>query len=376
MTLDAYLIYIACKQGCMVRKNAGLIILVVLVVLIRIFSFFPEAVEQWYSTGFYPKFAAVQRVFLGWIPISIGDLLYAWAGIYIVRKTVGLAWKFRRKHISREYLFATGKKILTILLVVYCWFNISWGLNYNRVSLGRQLQLVKDSITPADLRRLTLELADSLNSLAAEAHPNLAKIKSKRKLFNGSVNGYEELVKTQPLFQYDYTSVKPSMYSYLGNYMGFTGYYNPFTGEAQVNTTVPYFIQPFTTCHEIGHQLGYAKEYEANLAAFLSASSSHDPVFRYSVYFEMYAYARPYLYITDSVELKRIDSALHPFVINDFRELRKFLREHQNPVETVIDIVYSQYLRMNEQPSGRLSYNEVIFLLMGYFKKYRWNERM
>ena len=356
----------------MVRKNAGLIILLGLVLLIRIFSSFPDAVEEWYSTGFYPKLAAVQRVFLGWIPISIGDLLYGWAGIYIVRKTIGLAWKFRRKHITRQYLLATGKKILTILLVIYCWFNISWGLNYNRVSLGKQLQLVKDSISRSDLHRLTVELADSLNSLAAAAHPNLAKIKSKKNLFNGSVDGYESLVKIQPLFQYDYPSVKPSMYSYLGNYMGFTGYYNPFTGEAQVNTTVPFFILPFTTCHEIGHQLGYAKEYEANLAGFLSASSSDDPVFRYSVYFEMYAYARPYMYISDSTELKRIDSALHPYVISDFMELRKFLRDHQNPVERVIDKVYSQYLRLNEQPSGRLSYNEVIFLLMGYFKKYKW----
>jgi len=356
----------------MVRKNAGLIILIVLVLLIRIFSLFPQAVENWYSTGFYPKFAAAQRVFLGWIPISIGDLLYAWAVIYIVRKTVGLGWKFRRKHINRDYLLATGKKILTILLIVYCWFNISWGLNYNRKSLGSQLQLVNDSISPSDMYRLTRELADSLNSLAEVAHPHLAKVKSKKNLFNGSVNGYESLVKIQPLFTYDYPSVKPSMYSYLGNYMGFTGYYNPFTGEAQVNTTVPYFIRPFTTCHEIGHQLGYAKEYEANLAGFLSASSSDDPVFRYSVYFEMYAYARPYLYSTDSLKLKQLDSTLHPYVISDFRELRKFILEHQNPVETMIDIVYSQYLRMNEQPSGRMSYNEVILLLMGYFKKYKW----
>src|SRR6478609_6490149 len=196
----------------MVRKNAGLLILVLLVLFIRIFSLFPDAVEHWYSTGFYPKLAAVQRVFLGWIPISIGDLLYAWAGFYIVRKSIGLAWKFRRKHMSREYLLATGKKLLSILLVVYCWFNISWGLNYNRVSLGRQLHLVKDSITPADLRRLTLELADSLNSLAESAHPNLAKVKSKKQLFKGSIEGYQSLVITQPMFEYDYPSVKPSMY--------------------------------------------------------------------------------------------------------------------------------------------------------------------
>jgi len=356
----------------MLRKYGGLATLILLVLLIRIFSLFPGAVENWYSTGFYPRLAAVQRLLFGWIPISIGDLLYVWAGLYLIRQIVSIAWKFRKRHINRQYLLASGRKVLTVMLVIYTWFNLSWGLNYNRMSIGRQLELVKDSITPSDLRRLTIDLADSLNSLAASAHPQLAQVKRKKVLFNGAIDGYKSLVQKHPVFVYENPSVKPSLYSYLGNYMGFTGYYNPFTGEAQVNTTVPYFVRPFTTCHEIGHQLGYAKEYEANLAGFLAASSSNDPVFRYSVYFEMYAYSRPYLYMSDSAELKRIDSSLHPFVISDFKEMRKFVRDHQNPVETVIDIVYSQYLRLNEQPSGRLSYNEVVFLLMGYYKTYRW----
>jgi len=55
-----------------------------------------------------------------------------------------------------------------------------------------------------------------------------------------------------------------------------------------VNTTTPVFTQPFTTCHEIGHQLGYAKENEANFAGYLSARSSRDPAFLYSVYFDLY----------------------------------------------------------------------------------------
>ncbi len=59
---------------------------------------------------------------------------------------------------------------------------------------------------------------------------------------------------------------------WLGNYLGFTGYYNPFTGEAQVNTTVPQFLLPNIALHEMGHQIGYAKEDEANFSAYLAAS--------------------------------------------------------------------------------------------------------
>lgn len=172
------------------------------------------------------------------------------------------------------------------------------------------------------------------------------------------------------MFRYSYPSVKPSIYSYLGNYLGFTGYYNPFTGEAQVNTTIPVFIRPFTTCHEIGHQLGYAKESEANFSAFLSARASDDPAFLYSVYFELYAYASRYLYFADSNALRNISNKLSEEVRADIMELRIFFSQYDNPIETAIDKIYAEYLKSNEQPSGRMSYNEVVGMLIAYYKKY------
>src|SRR5687768_14965936 len=105
-------------------------------------------------------------------------------------------------------------------------------------------------------------------------------------------------------------SIKPSFYSYAGNYLGFSGYYNPFSGEAQVNTTIPAFSQPFVSCHEIGHQLGFAKEDEANFAGFLSARKSPNPAFRYSVYFDMYGYALRDLFNRDSVSARQLHNQL------------------------------------------------------------------
>jgi hypothetical protein len=156
----------------------------------------------------------------------------------------------------------------------------------------------------------------------------------------------------------------------MGNYLGFTGYYNPFTGEAQVNTTVPVFVRPFTSCHEIGHQLGYAKESEANFAAYLSAAASRDSAFLYSVYFEMFAYASRYLYYADSSSLKQLNEELSPAVKKDFREIREFYRRYETPLEAAIDRIYSNYLKANEQPSGRMSYNEVVAMLIAYYRQH------
>ncbi len=92
--------------------------------------------------------------------------------------------------------------------------------------------------------------------------------------------------------------------------------------------------------------------------------------FRYSVYFDLYSYSWYYLYRQDSVLAKQFTAALPAGVRKDYAELKEFLRRHRNPVEAVIDNLYGQYLKANQQPSGKLSYNEVIAWLIAYYKKY------
>ncbi len=355
----------------MVRKNTGLIFLLILTIAIKIFSLDPEAVEKYYSQGLYLYISRMQRFLLGWIPFSFGDLLYLIAGIWMVINLSRFVFRLTRQRFNRLYVFKTIRKTLMVLLIIYAWFNISWGLNYNRIGIAETMKLEKrEDHSKEELADLMVQLSGKLNLLYPEALEKRDSLKRKRHLFKGSIQSYEHLAVIDPSFQYEIPSVKPSVYSYLGNYLGFTGYYNPFTGEAQVNTTVPVYIQPFTTCHEIGHQLGYAKESEANLAAFLSARNSTNEAFRYSVYFDLYLYARSYMGRMDSLLLKSIDSSLAPGIRSDIRYMRNFFLSHANPLERLIDRLYSQYLKANEQPSGRISYNEVILLLMAYKRKY------
>src|SRR5258705_9834724 len=55
-----------------------------LVVIINIVSNFPEYVEKYYSSGVYQYISAGLRILLGWLPFSIGDLLYLSAGLWLV----------------------------------------------------------------------------------------------------------------------------------------------------------------------------------------------------------------------------------------------------------------------------------------------------
>ena len=357
-------------RGALLRRNSVLIILIVITISIKFFSLFPNAVERYYSDGFYLAISKSQRVVTGWLPFSVGDIIYFLAGLFLLIKTISFIKKIIRKQVSRSYLLYAGKKLLTAVLLVYILFNLFWGLNYNRIGIARQLDLKREKVAITDLVRVMEQIVSRINHLDSLARVDRHSLQRKRTLFDRSVSAYHHLASQNQLFSYSQKSVKPSLYSYLGNYMGFTGYYNPFSGEAQVNTTVPVFIQPFTTCHEIGHQLGYAKESEANFAGYLSASSSTDPAFRYSAYFDLYLYGRRYVYLLDSLKGKQLDSLLRPGIKDDIRELREFNKRHANPVERVIDFLYSEFLKANEQPSGRVSYSEVIIWVIAYYKKF------
>jgi hypothetical protein len=351
-----------------IRKRT-LIILLLSAVVIRIFAAFPDAVEKYYSTGVYPYISSAQRILLGWIPISIGDIFYAFGGAYLLFNLIKFIKRIVRRKADKKYYTGVAINFITGVLIVYVVFNVLWGLNYNRRGIDYQLNLDDLNYDTSDLTIVTRLVAQKMNELQPASLENRQKLQQKRFLFSNAINAYESLSQNNTLINYKHPSVKPSIFSYLGNYLGFTGYYNPFSGEAQVNTTIPLFARPFTTCHEIGHQLGYAKESEANFAGYLSATSSNDSAFLYSVYFEMFAYAGRYLYSTDSTALEQIRESLSPAVKNDIKELREFYKRYQNPVETAIDRLYSQYLKANQQPSGKMSYSEVVAMLIAYYKR-------
>ena len=260
------------------------------VIIIKLFSFFPNAVEKYYSTGIYIYIARFLRMAFGWIPFSMGDILYALLGIYSLYKSISLLKKGFKKQLDRKYFFLFLKKMAFIVLVIYVLFNLLWGLNYNRLGIAYQLQLNVQPYSTKELHGILQIIVERLNNLDSAARLQRNELRKKSLLFSGSVDAYKNIENGNPIFGYPSPSVKPSIFSYAGDFLGFTGYYNPFSGEAQVNTTVPVFVQPFTTCHEIGHQLGYAKESEANFAGYLSSKSSDSKAFRYSVYFDLYLY--------------------------------------------------------------------------------------
>ena len=236
--------------------------------------------------------------------------------------------------------------------------------------MGYQLRLQMKPYSTEELQKVMNIIVQRLDTTNVKAMETRELYLSRQALFGESYKSYQLAENQYPQLVYATKSVKSSLYRSLGDYLGYSGYYNPFTGEAQVNTTVPVFTQPFTTCHEMGHQLGYAKENEANFAGYLSAKSSADAAFRYSVYFDLYSYGIRELYGRDSVMAIELNKQKPLQVKKDIIALKTFYDEYENPIEPYIRRLYGQYLKANEQPEGMQSYSEVMAFLIAYYKKY------
>lgn len=339
-------------------------------ILVRWYSAGAGRVERDYSNGFYPPFTLIFRHLFGWIPFSLGDILYGLIGAFILwRVARGLIALFQ-KRVDRKSFGKGCLKMLAIFLAIYVYFNISWGINYNRKGIADQLELKMQQYSISDLQNLNSKLVEKLNGSKASLANSNTTYPTSAALFERVHTAYERLGLTYPFLQYHTISLKPSIWGWLGNYTGFTGYYNPFTGEAQVNTTVPKFLQPYVCCHEVAHQLGYAKEMEANFVGYLAAVASRDTLFHYSVYLDLFFYSNRNLYSLDSVAAKSFSKQLSPAVMVDINEWRRFVRRHKNPIEPVIRWIYGKYLQSNQQPQGVLAYDEVTGFLIAYYKKF------
>jgi hypothetical protein len=340
-------------------------------ILIKIFSVFPLAVETYYSTGIYFYISVFLRAITRWFPFSLGDFLYAVAAIYLLVKLIKNTQAIFQKKITKQSFLFGLIKVIRACLWIYIVFNIFWGLNYNRLGIAYQLQIQPGKYTTEELKTLTDSLVIKVNAARRSLGDSTYQYPSDKEIFAEAITAYEHAEKQFPFLVYHQSCIKKTLYGKLGDYLGFEGYYNPFTAESQVNATIPPFSIPYTTTHEMAHQLGYGDEDEANFVGYIAAKASPENAFHYSVYFDLFNYANRELFYRDSNAAHENYKALDTLVKRDKKIYRKFLIEYKNPVDYYVTKLYGGYLRANNQPNGMDTYSEVTAWLIAYQKKYR-----
>jgi hypothetical protein len=348
-------------------RNAIAIAILPQIALVLWFRQHPGFIETWYSKGVYLHISAFFRRLYGWIPFSVGDCLYALLLIYAIWYLVRNRRKIRLKPL--EFL----RNATMVLSVGYFTFHLMWGLNYYRERLYISLDL-EEGYSQEELRALTEQLVARTNELQLElTGDTLLPVEvpyNREGILLKTLEGYERLGGKYPSLRYGHPSIKKSLFSTLLTYMGYGGYLNPFTNEAQVNRKIPLFRYPVICGHEIGHQLGYSAENETNFIGYLVTASNEDPYFRYAAYAYAASYCLSEINVRDPVASKRIYAGFHKGVQRNFMELEEFWKGYENPMEPLFKNIFNTFLRANNQMEGIRSYNRIVTLLVTYHKKH------
>lgn len=343
------------------------VFLIIQILCIQLLSKFPHFVESIYSTGIFPYISAVFRTVLGWIPFSFGDLFYLALGLYLLKSIYDL---FRNKFKQLKEGFF---RFMALISVIFFLFHFIWGLNYQRQSLFETLELKQQEYTTDQLIDLSKDLiqkvAQNQALLVANDSIKVSVPVSKNEIISAVPAGYEALSKLYPHLKYQPKSVKKSLFSLPLTYMGFSGYLNPFTLEAQVDVLVPKHSLPMITSHEVAHQLGYASESEANFIGYLAASKHPESYYQYSANLMAMRYAVAATYGRDSIVGKTLIDSIPLGVIKNIQESREFWQSYQNKAEPFFKLFYDNYLKANQQEDGIKGYSNMVGLLVAYREK-------
>lgn len=335
------------------------------IILLKVLANYPNFVESVYSHGIYIYISKGMRYAFGWLPISVGDILYTLLGLYVIRWFIVNRKRFR-KDMKHWFL-----DVFAALSIGYFAFHILWAFNYYRLPLHESLNINKD-YTTEELVNLTELLITKVNTihLSITTHDSI-KVEmpySKSELLKMIPDGYDELSETFSFLAYHPRSIKTSIYSLPLTYMGFSGYLNPFTNEAQVDGLIPSYKFPTTGSHEVAHQLGYAAENEANFIGSMAAMQHPNIYFKYSGHAFAVRHCLNEIYRRDLEIYKTIFPKLNKGVLKNYQELNDFWDSYKNPTEPLFKSTYNNFLKANNQSAGMQSYSYIVALLVNYYK--------
>ncbi len=151
------------------------------------------------------------------------------------------------------------------------------------------------------------------------------------------------------------------------SYLNFTGFYFPFTAEANINVECPSALIPATIAHEMAHQRGVASEREANFAAIVASVTSGKPEYEYSGWLLGYIYLSNELYARDYDRFEEVYYSLSKGVTADMKVNNEYWARHETKISDISDKAYDNFLKDNGQNTGIQSYDEVVNLLLAYY---------
>jgi len=333
-------------------------------------------VERGYSEGLYRSIAAATARATGSIPFSLAEWVVGAALLAVGWAVVRLALRLARErgHRRRMAMRATGTA-LGAAGAAYLVFLLGWGLNYAREPFAVLAGLDASPAGTAELRAVCASLVEAANALRTGLPEDAQGVMRLPDGLRGAAaraeKGYGEAALVHSVLAGRARRAKPLVASRAFSYLGITGIFFPFTGEANVNADVPDPDLPFAMAHELGHAHGFAREDEAGYVGYLACRFHPDADFRYSGALAASVYALNALWTVDRAGHRQLTERRSAAVRRDLQALQRWSDRYSGRVSRVSRSVNNAYLRSQGQAEGVRSYGRMVDLLIAERRRSR-----
>ncbi len=330
-------------------------------------------IENYYSKKVYKMLGQLISNITGTFPFSLGELTIVALIIFLLYKMFKIIKLMLIGNNKKRIVFDALLNMCKYVSITYIIFIFIWGFNYNRHPFADIIGLEVKPTSTEDLKQLCEILVNQANDF--KENTLYRKVDANTKyyvypdIFKRAPLGYLEASKEYPELGGNFGSPKSVFMSEFLSYAGIAGIYFPFTGEANINTKIPHFMLPNTTCHEMAHQRGFAREDEANYIAYLTCMANPNNDFKYSGTMLALIYSMNALQKYDMNNFNELTSKYSDGVKQDLINLNMFWAKYEGPIERTSDKINNAFLKANLQKDGTHSYGRMVDLLIADQKK-------
>ena len=342
-----------------------------------------SAMMTLYRDGFLRPLHRFLSAATGRLPFSLASLIIAAAVLAALAYIAYSLYKFikglidnkalkRRKTtelIKPLYLLAvTALCAASLIYSGFCWL---WGVYYDTADFEERSGIHAEPVSVERLYAVTSYFTGLVNEYAKETQRNedgSIAIESES-IFAYSSGLYDKIGQKIPALSEDLSvPAKPFFPSKAMSLLDFTGFYFPFTGEANINTDCPAALIPATISHELAHLRGVAEEDEANFFGILACLEDGDPVYSYSACLLAYIHLGNALYSAVPELWRENYEKLCPEAKADLKENNDYWAKYKNSsIKKASNKVYEGFLQGYGQKDGLRTYGKCVDLLIAYF---------
>ena len=284
------------------RRIAGRILLIVLFIgLIAAFWLLPNLMTRsaadFYSAHLFPIVALFANDLNSLFQFSLTENLVIVGSVTLLAAAVYfvvMVFVSGAKGKLGVFLYKSLRTVLAVLVVMTAVYQLMFGLNYRRTSVAGILELGEEDHDFEDYAA-TLDWAyNGMINARKQMGEDYEGVAHPKESFESNVT-YANILIDTICARYDipvsnnFVRAKPVSASRYWTYTGIVGVYDPFLGEANINTDyMDPTAFPVTLCHEILHAKGFASETDCNTLATICCLSATRADFRYAGYFEIF----------------------------------------------------------------------------------------